>query len=1027
MSKGALGVIALLAAALGIFAAHPVQSQGLLVSNAGQPHDASSEYLRMGVRSTIPWSERLSWYYRKVAQRFRVGDEPGGFTITAVELYLHGLDETDRLNVQIARRGSDGDPGATHAVLTNPDTLSNESFNTFTAPAGTRLHSQLEYFIVVEVTHGLFYVGYTDSWRQDSGARSGWTIANLNRGSVSGTQFSEGNWYSPVRMKIHGMSQAEEAESAEPLTASVDSAPEHHDGETLFDVRIAFSEDIKTSYKDLDDGFAVTGGEIDKVRRVDRRSDLWRITVEPSGDEDVTLELEGGRPCSVTGAPCAKSSNAVLSETLTLTVPREEEEDDDDAGESTALTAQLDAPAEHGGPGSSFEVEVTFSDDIDNSYKYVDNAAYVLGGTATKARRVNRRDDHWAITVRATGDEIVVFSLRGGGECAGKQSPVLCTEDERVLSHSPTAEIRGPAAISVADARAQEGVDATIDFTVSLDRAATHRIEVDYATRDGSATAGEDYTAASGTLAFEVGDTEKTVSVTLRDDAVDEGEETFELVLSNASSARIADGTATGTIANSDPLQQDWIARFGRTVASQAVEAIGDRLGGGGRTRIEIAGRTIDGNGTIEEENEEESTLSLFDDGDRWGGADEAATLNGRDLVMRSSFQFRGGDNGGGGVSWGAWGRFAQDRFEADADADGLKLEGDVTTAFLGADAARDRWLAGMALSMSEGDGPYRHESGDSGEVESTLTAVYPYARWSATERVDLWGTLGVGAGEMTIRDEGGDTDRETDISMRMGAIGAQGRVLSAAEGQALDVTARTDALWLRMKSDAVHGNAAGGGNLEAAQADVTRFRLALEASRAFEMDAERVLTPSLAVGLRHDGGDAETGAGIEVGGGIAYAGEGITVEGRVRALVAHEASGYEEWGASGSVRIDPGQSGRGLTFTLAPSWGESGSTTEQLWDSAHSKGIARDDDFDARRGLEAELGYGLRGLDGTGVLTPYTGASWGDEGDRTILRTGARWQIAPETVLGFEAARARRSATAPADAAIRIRIETRW
>ena len=187
------------------------------------------------------------------------------------------------------------------------------------------------------------------------------------------------------------------------------------------------------------------------------------------------------------------------------------------------------------------------------------------------------------------------------------------------------------------------------------------------------------------------------------------------------------------------------------------------------------------------------------------------------------------------------------------------------------------------------------------------MTAVYPYARWSATERVDLWGTLGVGAGEMTIRDEGGDTDRETDISMRMGAIGAQGRVLSAAEGQTLDVTARTDALWLRMKSDAVHGNAAGGGNLEAAQADVTRFRLALEASRAFEMDAERVLTPSLAVGLRHDGGDAETGAGIEVGGGIAYAGEGITVEGRVRAR-AGESPLRPSWDSKQPGRSDAGR-----------------------------------------------------------------------------------------------------------------------
>ena len=61
---------------------------------------------------------------------------------------------------------------------------------------------------------------------------------------------------------------------------------------------------------------------------------------------------------------------------------------------------------------------------------------------------------------------------------------------------------------------------------------------------------------------------------------------------------------------------------------------------------------------------------------------------------------------------------------------------------------------------------------------------------------------------------------------------------------------------------------------------------------------------------------DAETGTGVEVGAGIRYAGSGVTVEGSVRGLVAHEASGYEEWGASGTVRIDPGASGRGLSLS---------------------------------------------------------------------------------------------------------------
>ncbi len=85
----------------------------------------------------------------------------------------------------------------------------------------------------------------------------------------------------------------------------------------------------------------------------------------------------------------------------------------------------------------------------------------------------------------------------------------------------------GPAGLSVADAEAEENVDETIEFTVSLDRAASRTVTVDYATSDGSATAGTDYTAVGGTLTFAAGERTKTVEVTLLDDTHDEGEETF--------------------------------------------------------------------------------------------------------------------------------------------------------------------------------------------------------------------------------------------------------------------------------------------------------------------------------------------------------------------------------------------------------------------------------------------------------------------------------------------------------------------
>ena len=113
---------------------------------------------------------------------------------------------------------------------------------------------------------------------------------------------------------------------------------------------------------------------------------------------------------------------------------------------------------------------------------------------------------------------------------------------------------------------------------MTLNRAPSGTVTVDYATTDGTATAGSDYTATSGTLTFAAGETEKTVSVPVLDDAHDEGSETLTLTLSNASGAHIEDGTATGTINNSDHMPKAWMVRFGRTVGSQVVDALGQRF-----------------------------------------------------------------------------------------------------------------------------------------------------------------------------------------------------------------------------------------------------------------------------------------------------------------------------------------------------------------------------------------------------------------------------------------------------------------
>jgi len=109
-------------------------------------------------------------------------------------------------------------------------------------------------------------------------------------------------------------------------------------------------------------------------------------------------------------------------------------------------------------------------------------------------------------------------------------------------------------ALSVGDASIVEGNSGTkqMVFTVSLSQAATGPVTVNYATADGTAMAGQDYVAKSGTITFAAGETQKTVSVTINGDKVAELNETLALKLSAPTGATLADGAAAGTILTDD-------------------------------------------------------------------------------------------------------------------------------------------------------------------------------------------------------------------------------------------------------------------------------------------------------------------------------------------------------------------------------------------------------------------------------------------------------------------------------------------
>ncbi|MGZ4675363.1 MAG: Calx-beta domain-containing protein [Acidimicrobiia bacterium] len=88
-------------------------------------------------------------------------------------------------------------------------------------------------------------------------------------------------------------------------------------------------------------------------------------------------------------------------------------------------------------------------------------------------------------------------------------------------------------------------------FTVTLSKATSVPVQVDWATSDGTATSLGDYSAGSGTLVFAPGDTSKTISVDVLADEENEPDETFSVQLANATGAAIATGTGTATILGS--------------------------------------------------------------------------------------------------------------------------------------------------------------------------------------------------------------------------------------------------------------------------------------------------------------------------------------------------------------------------------------------------------------------------------------------------------------------------------------------
>ena len=578
-----------------------------------------------------------------------------------------------------------------------------------------------------------------------------------------------------------------------------------------------------------------------------------------------------------------------------------------------------------------------------------------------------------AADAAATNPRTVLLSFAASG--AGYEdvpvTPLPVTVNDPVLP-----ELR------VADARGREAGGQLV-FDLTLNRTAEQAVSVAYATRDGTARAGDDYDAQAGVATIAAGERGARIAVPVRVDLFREPDEFFLVTLSGVNGARLADGEATGVIEDEAAMASQWLARFGRLAGDHVMAAVEEQISAprGDASQVTVSGYRLS------------ADTGAFDTGARQldplgqpgfgrgpspgpvaggiaaagfgsasaGSAFGAAgrTLSGRDLLANSSFRLNAGPGGGQGAS--VWGRADYTRF--DHLGEDLQGGGDALSATVGVDWACGRCLIGIALSHTAVEAGYGAAGQESGTLESSVTGLYPYFGLQLAERFSVWGLAGLGQGELIPAPETGARTEKLDIETGLAGLGARAELLSP--DKAFSLAVKTDAFVSRATSEEAAG-------ILEAEGEWRRVRLGLEGSWLAEFDTGASLRSSLEMGALQDAGDAENGLGAEVGASLQLIDvtPGLSLSLSVRGLVSHESEDYEEWGGSGGLRYDPEPaSAAGLMVSLTHSWGaaQSGGLQQAL----RGNGLSRPPTpLLARREeqLSAEFAYGFEAFGALGI-----------------------------------------------------------
>ena len=236
----------------------------------------------------------------------------------------------------------------------------------------------------------------------------------------------------------------ESEEQAEPLTASAHGVPASHDGSAAFTFELRFSEEIPLSYKTLrDHAFTATGGEVVKALRLETGKNVrWEITVQPSGNADVTVALPVTTDCAGQGAICA-GDGRMLSNELTFTVPGPSTEQSTQQNSAANGAPTITGTAGVGETLTAGTSGISDSDGLTNAtftYQWLADDAAISGATGS-TYTLEAADAGKAVKVRVsfTDDQGNTESLTSVATAAVTLPPLTASAHGVPASHDGSA------------------------------------------------------------------------------------------------------------------------------------------------------------------------------------------------------------------------------------------------------------------------------------------------------------------------------------------------------------------------------------------------------------------------------------------------------------------------------------------------------------------------------------------------------------------------------------------------------------